>query len=91
MRNAEIHDLRGQVVEMDRLTNDLELAREKSKSLQAKTEDLQAQMEKRSMSERSVREHLVEGLKRMMEGKRTADGSTRALWNFVSICQLEKF
>lgn len=57
MRNAEIHELRGQVVEMDRLTNDLELAREKSKALQAKTEDLQAQMEKRSMSERSVREN----------------------------------
>lgn len=58
MRNAEIHELRGQVVEMDRLTNDLELAREKSKALQAKTEDLQAQMEKRSMSERHlVNEH----------------------------------
>lgn len=69
MRNAEIHELRGQVVEMDRLTNDLELAREKSKALQAKTEDLQAQMEKRSMSERSVRENAAKQLAEMMQGE----------------------
>lgn len=69
MRNAEIHELRGQVVEMDRLTNDLEFAREKSKALQAKTEDLQAQMEKRSMSERSVRENAAKQLAEMMQGE----------------------
>lgn len=52
MKNAEIHDLRGQVIEMDRLSSELEAARDRAKALQAKTEDLQAQMEKKALQER---------------------------------------
>lgn len=52
MKNAEIHALRGQVVEVGRLTEDLEAARERNRALQAKTEDLQAQMEKKAQQER---------------------------------------
>ncbi|XP_071542504.1 uncharacterized protein [Panulirus ornatus] len=58
MKNAEIHDLRGQVVEMERLSSELEAARDRAKALQAKTEDLQAQMEKKALQERHlVNEH----------------------------------
>ncbi|XP_042219323.1 uncharacterized protein LOC121864291 isoform X2 [Homarus americanus] len=67
MKNAEIHDLRGQVIEMDRLSSELEFARDKAKALQAKTEDLQAQMEKKAIQERHlVNEHrlLVETFQR---------------------------
>ena len=52
MKNSEIHNLRSQVVEVGRLTVDLEGAREKAKALQARTEDLQAQMEKKAQQER---------------------------------------
>nr|XP_045619779.1 uncharacterized protein LOC123771323 isoform X3 [Procambarus clarkii] len=67
MKNAEIHDLRGQVIEMDRLASDLEVARDRARALQAKTEDLQAQMEKKGLQERQlVNEHrlLVETYQR---------------------------
>ncbi|KAK7075984.1 hypothetical protein SK128_017118 [Halocaridina rubra] len=67
MKNTEIHNLRGQVAEMGRLSKELEVARDRAKSLQAKTEDLQAQMEKRALSERHlVNEHrlLVETCQR---------------------------
>ncbi|XP_064094859.1 daf-12-interacting protein 1-like isoform X8 [Macrobrachium nipponense] len=63
MKNSEIHTLRGQVAEMGRLSKELEIARDKAKSLQAKTEDLQAQMEKRALSER----HLVNEHRLLME------------------------
>ncbi|XP_068219723.1 CAP-Gly domain-containing linker protein 1-like isoform X3 [Palaemon carinicauda] len=63
MKNSEIHTLRGQVVEMGRLSKELEVARDRAKSLQAKTEDLQAQMEKRALSER----HLVNEHRLLME------------------------
>ncbi|XP_050699719.1 treacle protein-like isoform X4 [Eriocheir sinensis] len=67
MKNSEIHSLRSQVVEVGRLTDDLDLARERARALQAKTEDLQAQMEKKAQQERSlVNEHrlLVETYQR---------------------------
>lgn len=67
MKNSEIHGLRSQVVEVGRLTSDLEVARERARALQAKTEDLQAQMEKKAQQERSlVNEHrlLVETCQR---------------------------
>lgn len=67
MKNTEIHNLRGQVAEMGRLSKELEVARERAKSLQAKTEDLQAQMEKRALSERHLvneHRHLVETCQR---------------------------
>lgn len=67
MKNAEIHDLRGQVIEMERLSSELEMARDRAKALQAKTEDLQAQMEKKALKERHlVNEHrlLVETYQR---------------------------
>lgn len=54
MKNTEIHELRGRVVETERLGGELEAARERVRALQAKTEDLQAQMEKRVQQERLV-------------------------------------
>lgn len=45
MRNAELHKLRDQVVDRERLIEDLDNARERMRALQAKTEDLNAQME----------------------------------------------
>ena len=52
MRNAELHGLRGAALEVERLQDDLEAARERVRSWQAKTEDLQAQMDTRAQQER---------------------------------------
>ena len=52
MRNSEIHKLRYQVIDREHMTEELEAARDKIKQLQAKTEDLQAQMDTKSQVER---------------------------------------
>lgn len=54
MRNNEIHDLRNQVVEKERLSEDLESARLLTRTLQAKTEDLKAQMDTKAQTERQI-------------------------------------
>ncbi|CAL4122504.1 unnamed protein product, partial [Meganyctiphanes norvegica] len=54
MRNNEIHELRNQVVEKERLTEDLETARLLTRTLRAKTEDLQAQMDTKAQTERQI-------------------------------------
>ena len=52
MRNTELHDLRSKVVDREYMTEELEAAKERIKQLQAKTEDLQAQMDTKSQHER---------------------------------------
>lgn len=52
MRNSELHKLRAQVTGMEQLERDLEAARERARSLQAKTEDLNAQMDAKAKAER---------------------------------------
>lgn len=52
MRNSELHKLRAQVTSMEQLERDLEAAKDKARSLQAKTEDLNAQMDAKAKAER---------------------------------------
>ena len=52
MRNSELHLLRSQVTGMEQLETDLEALRERNRTLTAKTEDLNAQMEAKAKTER---------------------------------------
>lgn len=52
MRNSEVHKLRDQLADKERISEDLDAARERVRALQAKTEDLHAQMEKKLQLER---------------------------------------
>lgn len=52
MRNSELHKLRAQVSGMEQLQRDLDAARQCANTLQAKTEDLNAQMDAKAKAER---------------------------------------
>lgn len=56
MRNEEIRVLRKDLMDYKNALNDLQMAREHGKSLAAKVEDLQAQLEKAMADKRSLQQ-----------------------------------
>lgn len=52
MRNSEVHKLRDQLADKERICEELDSARDKVRALQAKAEDLHAQMETKLQLER---------------------------------------
>ncbi|KAB7508181.1 Microtubule-associated tumor suppressor 1-like protein, partial [Armadillidium nasatum] len=67
MRNSEVHKLRDQLADKERICEELDSARDRVRALQAKAEDLHAQMETKLQLERQLltdRHSLTESLQR---------------------------